>query len=214
LGNIFPIDVARPYAVLTGLEGDVLVVLTGTSKPMTGRAVARLVAHGSDRGVRLALNRLAEHGLVDVVEAPPALLYSLNRDHIAAPVAEALVGLRGELRRRLRETISGWPIGPVHASLFGSAARGDGGLESDIDLLIVRPRRVDSEDEGWRAQLDDLAWRVRRWTGNNAGIAEIGEVELPALRRRGPAVLTDLERDAITLVGPHVRELLATDRHR
>jgi predicted nucleotidyltransferase len=34
----------------------------------------------------------------------------------------------------------------MHASLFGSAARGDGVPESDIDLLIIRPERVDAED--------------------------------------------------------------------
>ena len=93
-------DVSRPYAAITGpsLEVESLAVLAGTTKPLTGRQVARMVRHGSDRGVRLALNRLAEQGLVDTLEAPPAVLYALNREHIAAPVAVALVGLSGALR--------------------------------------------------------------------------------------------------------------------
>jgi len=60
--------------------------MTRTSKPLSGRQVARMVTHGSDRGVR----------------RPPAHQYSLNRDHIAAPVAEALVSLREELHSSLR----------------------------------------------------------------------------------------------------------------
>jgi predicted nucleotidyltransferase len=151
---------------------------------------------------------LAEHGLVDVVEAPPALLYSLNREHIAAPVADALAGLRQELRRRLRAAISEWRRQPVHVSIFGSAARGDGGIDSDIDLFVVRPGDVDAEDEVWRAQLDGLAEQVRRWTGNHAGLSEVDERDLPALAAKAPLVLDDLRRDAITLAGRDISALL------
>ena len=37
----------------------------------------------------------------------------------------------------LRDRIAAWPIAPVHASLFGSAARRDGDERSDIDVLVV-----------------------------------------------------------------------------
>ena len=63
-------DVARPYsAVVPSLEGDVLVTLAGTRKPMTGREVARLVKTGSQAGVLRALRRLAEQGLVEANDA-------------------------------------------------------------------------------------------------------------------------------------------------
>src|SRR5262245_49008118 len=121
--GLVAMDVAFPYAAVTGagLEGEVLSVLTATTKPLTGRQVARLARRGSDRGIRLALNRLAEQGLVNKLDAPPALLYTLNRDHIAAPVAIALSGLRGALLDRLRTSLAGWEVQPVHASIFGSA---------------------------------------------------------------------------------------------
>lgn len=205
-------DVAYPYAAVigNGLEGEVLSVLAGTTKPLTGRQVARLARRGSDRGVRLALQRLAEQGLIDTLDAPPAVLYTLNREHIAAPVALALVDLRGALLGRLRHAIGAWEMPPVHASLFGSAARGDGDTESDIDLFIVRPARVSAEDPVWRAQLEALGHDVTRWTGNHAGISELGEDELPQLTAERPPVLADLERDAITLAGPDARRLLTT----
>jgi hypothetical protein len=202
-------DVASPYAAVTGggLEGEVLAVLAGTTKPLTGRQVARLARRGSDRGIRLALNRLAEQGLVDTLDAPPAVLYTLNREHIAAPVALALVDLRGALLERLRAALAGWEIPAAHASLFGSAARGDGDTDSDIDLFIVRPAAVSAEDPSWRAQLEALSHDVSRWTGNHAGISEVGEDELPRLAAERPPVVSDLERDAVTLAGVDARRL-------
>jgi predicted nucleotidyltransferase len=194
------------------LEGEVLSVLAGTTRPLTGRQIARLASHGSDRGVRLALNRLAEQGLVDTVEAPPAVLYSLNRDHIAAPIALELAGLRAELFRRLRSALGDWQVPPLHASMFGSAARGEGDASSDIDLLVVRPANVDSEDRAWRNQLHELAAAVERWTGNHAGIAEVAEDELSQLARQRPPIADELERDAITLAGPEARRLLRVKR--
>jgi DNA-binding transcriptional ArsR family regulator len=190
------------------LEGEVLAVLAGTTRPLTGRQVARLASYGSDRGLRIALSRLAEQGLVDAVEAPPAVLYSLDRDHIAAPIALELGGLRAELLRRLRTAIGEWQVPALHASMFGSAARGDGDTSSDVDLLVVRPRDVDAEDAVWREQLHGLAGAVERWTGNDAGISELGEEDLSKLAIARPSIVEDLERDAITLAGPDARQLL------
>ena len=202
-------DVGAPYTAITSrLEGEVLAVLVGTHRPMTGRQIGRLVRRGSDRGVRLALARLAEHGLVEVVQARPALLYTLNRDHLAAPVAEALVSLRHELVHRVREVVASWPIAPVHASMFGSAARGDGDTDSDIDLLIIRPDTVDEDDPAWRQQLEDLTERLQRWTGNHTSISDVGEGELPMLIERDAPIVEELERDAVTLGGPDARVLL------
>jgi predicted nucleotidyltransferase len=207
-------NLARPHTAVMGgaLEGEVLSVLAGTTRPLTGRQIARLATHGSDRGLRLALNRLADQGLVDAIEAPPAVLYSLNRDHIAAPVAIQLAGLRGELLQRLRAAIAEWQVPAVHASIFGSAARGEGDASSDIDLLVVRPQSADSEDRAWRDQLHELAAAIERWTGNPAGIAEVGEEELADLAKERRPIVQELERDAITLAGPEARRLLRVKR--
>src|SRR5687767_14018970 len=172
-------DVSRPHTAVIGgaLQGEVLSVLAGTTRPLSGRQIARLASHGSDRGLRLALNRLAEQGLVDAFDAPPSVLYSLNRDHIAAPIALELADLRAELFRRLRTAIAEWQMPAVHDSMFGSAARGAGDASSDINLLVVRPQNVGSEDPTWSGQLHDLTVAVERWTGNHACISEVGEEE-------------------------------------
>jgi len=202
-------DVSRPYAaVCPTLDGEVLSVLARTSRPLSGRDVARLVERGSQGGVNRVLRRLAGHGIVDVQEAGSALLYALNRDHLAAPAVMILDGLRAELGRRLSEAIAAWEVPPLHASMFGSAARGDGDTESDIDVFIVRPDEVEEDDARWRGQLDALATAVRRWTGNHAGIAEVSGRETRRLKLEQPPVYEDLLAHAIDLFGVPVATIL------
>lgn len=202
-------DVARPFSALSdNVDVDVLVALAGSSTPRSGRELARLTRR-SNTGVQHVLDRLVAHGLVERTEAGRAFMYVLDRDHLLAPIVEQMAETRVELVHRLREVMGAWTVPAVHASLFGSAARGDGGLASDIDLFIVRPAGVDAEDETWRAQIDDLAESVRRWTGNHAGIAEISDTELPRLRRDRPPVVEEVRADAIDLAGQPALQVLA-----
>lgn len=189
------------------------MVLAGTTRPLSGREVARLVG-ASQNGTNLALRRLVEQGLVHVQEAGrgAALLYTLNRDHIAAEAVLLLASLRSRFFVRLKDAVRGWPLQPIHASVFGSAARGDGDVESDIDLYIVRPKGIDEDDEQWRAQIDQLAKDVESWTGNHAGIVEVPESDVRRLRREQPPVVQELERDSVVLAGTPVAELLGTRR--
>lgn len=201
-------DVSAPHTALCPtLDSSVLTALAETSRPLTGREVARLLKRRSHRGVLDALNRLAEHGLVDRVEAGRALLFTLNREHLAAPAVDVLAGMRVELLKRLASMVDAWEIAPVHLSMFGSAARGDGDVHSDIDLFLVRPDEVGDEDRVWQAQRDDLALRVQRWTGNRAGIAEVSEAELKRLRRMPPSIVAELRSDAVMVVGPGIADL-------
>lgn len=202
-------DVARPYtAICPTLDSGVLSVLAGTTRPLTGREIARLVGRSSHSGVLNALERLVEHGLVDREEAGAALLFTLNREHLAAPAVDLLAQMRSELLNRLRGAVDSWEIQPVHVSLFGSAARGEGDTDSDIDLFVVRPKAIDSEDPRWREQLDLLARRVQRWTGNRLGISEVGKSDISRLRKDEPPILDELRADAITIAGPTATGLL------
>jgi len=203
-------DVSRPYAVFSSpLDLEVLLVLRGTTRPLTGRDVARLVRRGSPAGVQKALRRLTGHGIIRAEEAGRALLYTLNRNHLAVPALEVLADMRAELEARLRARIAQWEIAPAHVSIFGSTARGDGDTESDIDLFVVRSQAVDEKsEERWRAQLEELASDVRDWTGNHLAVAEVSERELARLRREQSPVAESLRRDAITLAGPTPDRLL------
>lgn len=191
---------------------DVLRVLRRTTRALTGRQVARLVRTGSQPTVNSALRRLTVEGIVHAEEAGSAYLYALNREHLAAPAVELLADLRSELERRLRAELAEWEIAPVHASIFGSAARGDGDPLSDVDVLIVRPRTVDDEDPRWREQLARLSDRILAWTGNHAGLSEVSEDDVRRLQRERPPIVDELRRDAITIAGPASAELLGAPR--
>jgi predicted nucleotidyltransferase len=202
-------DVSRPIsAVAPSLEGEVLQTLAGTTMTMTGRQIALLTGRKSHSGVLDALHRLAEQGLVDRVELNRAFLFSLNRDHLAAGAVLELAGLRAELLARLRREIEGWEIAPIHASLFGSTARGDGDSHSDIDLFVVRPLAILDEGPGWRTQLDDLVAKIERWTGNRASVSEVAETEIPRLSADRPPIVEALSLEAVHLAGLPVASLL------
>jgi predicted nucleotidyltransferase len=193
------VNLSRPTdAILTSVDAGVLRVCAGTTAPLTGREIARITGHSHTR-VRAILNRMADEGLLDVVVAGRSYLYTLNRDHVAAPVAVALLDLRGELVSRIRDHIEAWEVEPVSAVLFGSAARGDGGVDSDIDVLIVRPDDVAQDDEPWADDVADLRDRIERWSGNDAAIIEVSRTEFSAMVRRSAPVVDELRNDGIRL---------------
>jgi nucleotidyltransferase-like protein len=203
-------DMAFPHSVVSPtLEGDVLLVLAGTTRPLSGRDVARLVRRGTPAAVAAALTRLVHQGLVLREEVGGAYLHTLNRDHLAAPAVLVLAGMRTELLERLRGAVGEWEVQPTSAALFGSAARGDGDADSDIDVLVLRPAQVDDEDERWRAQLERLADDIRAWTGNHASLIEVAEADLPGLLEQGPPVLENLRSEAIHLAGLPPAQLLS-----
>jgi len=202
-------DLSEPWAaVCPTLDGPVLAALANTNRPLAAREVARLVRRGSWGGVRKVLVRLAHHGVVTMQEAGNVTLYSLNRRHLAAPAVDLLVGLREELVRRLSGAVTSWSVPAVHASLFGSAARGDGGVTSDVDLFVVRPRGVHQDDVTWRVQVDQLAVDVLAWTGNHAGISEVGEGEVREVRRSDAG--QSIRTEGITLAGKPIDKVLGS----
>lgn len=87
-----------------------------------------------------------------------------------------LAQLRRTLLDQIEERLSSWAIKPVHAAVFGSAARGSMTAESDVDLLLVRPD--DADLELWDAQVHELAVEATRWVGNDTRPLEFTEGEV------------------------------------
>jgi predicted nucleotidyltransferase len=182
-------------------------VLAGTTEGLTGRRIAEL-AEKTQEGTRKALRRLLEIGIVERQEAGNAILYRLNRRHLAAPAIEQIADLRSRFLGQLTETIEAWRPRPLHVSMFGSAARGDGDTHSDIDLFVVRPSSVKADDQGWQEQVQQLPVDVLAWTGNHANVVEVRESAIADLRQRRPAIVESIEADAVNLIGPSVALLL------
>lgn len=201
-------DLSRPHRILqSGVDAEVLRVLAGSRGAMSGRHVARLSRDGSPETVLRSLRRLSGLGVLDVAEAGRALMYSLNREHLAAPAIEILVSLRKRIIDALVAEVSSLDPLPISAILFGSAAHGDGDVDSDIDLLVVH---ADLGSRGaWESQIDALAERVRRLTGNPLSVHDIGQEDLDRLARERPPIVEEIERDVILLCGEPIDALLS-----
>lgn len=203
------VDLSRPYAsVAPSLDGDVLRVLASSKLALTGRQVATMAERTSHSGVLKVLDRLVEHGLVTRIALNRANLYSLNRDHLAAPAVEILMGMRNTLIDLMRGMSSEWAVQPMHLSLFGSAARGDGDTESDIDLFAVRAGDIDADDAEWRSQIEDLRGGAERWTGNPSSVIEVSETRMTRLAAESSATIDEICRDGVLLAGEDLNVLL------
>jgi len=217
-------------AVTATLDGPVLAVLASAGKPMTAGEVAALTPRGSEIGVRKSLARLVEQGIVRATEMGRNRVHELNREHVAAPVAEALAGLRLSLWKRFRDTLGAWNPRPAYGCVFGSAARADGDARSDIDLLLVRapvagetdPRRGSAglaeivagyaseftaaqltarQASKWARQIEQLHELAPAWSGNPLQVVEMSTFEWADHRRRRTALFTEIDRDAIQVAG-------------
>ena len=154
-----PPTAAPAACVSPTVDADLLAVLAGAEAEFTGRQVHQVAGRHSEKGVSNCLHRLVGQGIVNARRAGEADLYSLNRHHLAAPHIVALAGLRHELLERVRAELAGWQEAPVFAALFGSAATGRMRLDSDIDLLVVRPKSVDIDcgpEEGHASRLSTM----------------------------------------------------------
>lgn len=199
--------------VAPGVTGAIRQVLARTEQPLTGVGIAELTDGRASRpGVNKALKGLVSSGLVECRPAGAAKLYRLNRHHVAADAVVALSDLRAEALRRIGELVTSWPVQPDGVWLFGSAARGDGNVNSDLDLLVLRPAPLREDDTTWSEQTMELAQQVRAWTGNACEILEYSPDELAALARHKDPLVDELLRDAVSLAGAPLRELIGRRR--
>jgi predicted nucleotidyltransferase len=197
------LDVSFPMsAVVPSAHGPVLAVLARTSEPLTGRAIAELTRPTvSPRQVATVLDALSRSGLVERQHAGSAYLYRLNVDHVAAGAVLELAGLRHALWDRMAAATAAWTRPPAAVVVYGSAARGDGGVDSDIDVLVVRRDDVDADDHAWQEDLVAFAGQVQRWSGNPCEVLERSAQQLADMADDGEVLIGDLRRDGVFLAG-------------
>lgn len=203
-------DLSSPIrSVIPSVHGAVLAVLARSDVPLSGRRTAELTGgRASQARVNQVLRELTVAGLVLRDEHPPAYLYRLNREHLAAGAVVALADLREQLLSQIRDTVKGWEEPAVAVWLFGSAARGDGGPASDIDVLVLRPDTVDEDEPSWLRQVDDLAAQVATWTGNHCEVLEYSTEQFAGLVAAGEPLTSDLRTEALRISGDTVERRL------
>lgn len=85
--------------------------------------------------------------------------------------------------------------------MFGSAARADGTVRSDTDILVLWPDDVDIADEVWAQQFTDFGSDVLAWNGNHCERVEFSESEFADMAAHGERLVDQLRRDSIHLAG-------------
>ena len=84
-------------------------------------------------------------------------------------------------------------------AIFGSVARGDAGLSSDIDIVIVSRDSVHTDA---RLELvDELEERIREMTGNSVNVIDILDEDLDRLVKNEDPLVKSWLQDARTLHG-------------
>lgn len=201
-------DLTNPMqSVIPSAHGAVLAVIARTTAPLSGRAIAGLTSpRVSQRRVNDILTELTSQGIVTREKVGAAYIYRLNGEHLAAPAILLLASMRADLLTRLRGLLKRWETPARAAWLFGSAALGEAGPQSDIDVLLIRS--TDADDEVWEAQTIDLADRVRSWTGNHCDVLDLSPEELAAEVTSGGRLVTDIRDHGIPLVDGDLRRLV------
>lgn len=159
----------------TGLDSQILTVLARGTQPLTIREIHGLLPdEGSVPGLRLAIARLVESGVVQAFTIGRSSGYRLNEEHLLAEPIAMIARAKSRLLERIADHVATWPVPPLVLTLFGSAARDEMRLDSDLDLLIVAPDEApDLEDH-----VGDLAQRVTAWTGNDTRPLVFAESEV------------------------------------
>lgn len=198
-----PIETISP-----GPRGAILERLAATFEPLTGNQIAELSGgRVSQSSASRLLSELVRSGLVTARPAGQAILYELNRRHLLAQAVEAVVSAGDRLVDHLSQSVSTWDVPPTALWLFGSTARGEAGVASDIDLVVVKPIATFS-DEVWEQQLATLADDVGALSGNECEILEYSHDELAALVAAGDPLVDSLRSEAVALAGKRPSLLL------
>ena len=186
-------DLRHPItSVVPSLDAEVLEALSRSSSPASLTKVQQRAGRGSLSGVRRVLERMVEQGLV----VRDATGYALNRNHLAADAVTSLTSLHAAFEERLRAWIHDRDE-PIEAvGLFGSMARREGGMDRDIDLLVI------VEEGDLVALREDLTAAVRSWTGNDVQVVVLTRSAVRELHAQRASLLDSWGRDLVMVTGP------------
>jgi predicted nucleotidyltransferase len=198
-------DLESPLRTIASpVEAEALRVLSGADTEFSASQVHRLIESASPYGVRKALARLADAGLVLSTVRGNTTFWRGNRRHVLWPAIESAVDARRVLLDRIRDELA--KRNGLAAYLYGSFARRSAGPESDIDILIVYPD--DTTNDAMMDFASSLSEQIRAWTGNEGHLYNATRTWLQESIERADPVMVSVRHDAVTLMGPEFEQLL------
>ena len=183
---------SEPFGgVIPGARGAVLAALLRTGEQLTGRQVHSLVSDDHSLwSVQEALRTLTQLGLVETRTVGRAGVHTINEANAAIAPLRALADPIASLKAAVGEVIDSEVKAVI---LFGSIARGEAALDSDIDLAVIASKRWDK-----RVELHDT---VGKRLGNACDVIVFTQAEFSRAATAGEPVVADILRDGVALVG-------------
>jgi len=205
-------NLAEPYDLaMSRSTADVLRVLIGAEVAFSIRQVARIAEVSVPQAMRV-VNHESDRGLVLVEQAGRSRMCRFNRDHLAANAVVELITLQERMIHAVEDEISSWVIKPMHSSLFGSGARREGGIESDLDVLIVRPQKT--PEHQWEEQKYSSGLILRKKTGNAISWFDVTLEELKTAMQASEPIFSEWKKDGIFLTGSPLLNLLSVTKRK
>lgn len=164
--------------LMSEVEAAALRVLARADTGFSGRQIHSLAGVGSTSSVHRALTRLVKVGVASAESRPPSIIYRVNREHALWPVIELALSTRS----RVFDSIDRFCANELPEQLgltvvvYGSVARRESTLDSDVDLFVVYPDGIDADA---RADFSyQIAQHIERETGNEAQVFSLERSEL------------------------------------
>lgn len=129
-------------------------------------------------------------------------------DEVTACIAPT-PGSARSVAELLRSTIDTWQVQPLHASVFGSVARGEARRGSDLDLLVVRPKLGSgAARRTFGGQMVDLHFTVDHALHRDLREVELDLPHLLQAARSASSLLVDVLREGVLVAGVPLQQLL------
>ena len=177
--------------LIPGAQGAVLGTLMRTDTPLTGRQIHSLVGDKySLWTVQQVIRSLTRLGLIEARTIGRAGVHTINEDHVSVASLRNLLDPIAALADVVREA-TGDEVETV--ILFGSIARGEAHINSDVDLAVIAPA-------GWdgRADLEDA---VRTRLGNTCDVLVLTPDDFTQRPGVSEPVVADVLTDGVALIG-------------
>jgi predicted nucleotidyltransferase len=196
----------------TAVEAAVLRVLARADAGFSGRQIHALAGVGSTSSVHRALTGLVRVGVVTAEPSPPSSIYRANRDHVLWPVIELALTARTRAFDSIRDFCEHTPdfipnVLDVTVLVYGSVARRESAMDSDIDLFVIYPDDFDPDSRADFSYL--LAEHVERITGNEAQVFSVNRSELARRIADDDALVANVLEDGIHIFGEPLRPIVS-----
>lgn len=196
-------------AAIPGAQGRVISALLGTSGELNLRTIARVAGVSIAQASRV-LPGLVDLGMIERREVPPSSLFRLVPEHVATRALLALADSRKVVMAEMGHAATEISPAPISVITFGSFARGDSELDSDIDVIMVRPAGIDADHDGWTRAIERWRTVVGRVAGNTVEILDVDADAIAAKLSGGSQLWRDIRRDGQVVFGKRLDAL--TDR--